>query len=122
MTRRRHDETADGNEVDAEAVRRLAQEMWEADGCPPAPEEDYRARAYEQLRPEKLASDYREAGTSGHCAEEFTETPGLPPDPPSLGRPLTEDEKVDEAALQSMDASDPPAYTPTKPGAPAGRT
>jgi len=42
----------------------------------------------------------------------------LPPDPQELGRRMTADERVDEASLESMDASDPPAHSATPSGAP----
>lgn len=45
---------------------------------------------------------------------------GLPPDPQDLGRPMTPDEKIDEASLESMVASDPPAR-PMSTGAPPRR-
>ena len=37
------------------------------------------------------------------------ETSSLPPDPQELRGPLTPGQRVDEASLESMDASDPPA-------------
>lgn len=46
---------------------------------------------------------------------------GLPPDPPALGRRMTLDEKIDEASLESMDASDPPAYSSPATGSPRQR-
>jgi hypothetical protein len=64
----------------------------------------------------------RETGTAGHDhdAKAPRATTGLPPDPQDLGRPMTPDEKVDEASLESMDASDPPAR-PMSTGAPPRR-
>ncbi len=38
------------------------------------------------------------------------------PNPPK-SRPMTDDEKVDQAAIESMDASDPPAFQPSTTGA-----
>lgn len=45
------------------------------------------------------------------------------PSPPqeTQGRLLSDDEKVDRASLESMDASDPPPYTPLRVGAPPKR-
>ena len=64
----------------------------------------------------------RETGTAGHDHDSKTPraTTGLPPDPQELGRPMTPDEKIDEASLESMDASDPPAR-PMSTGAPPRR-
>lgn len=46
----------------------------------------------------------------------------IPPDPQDLGRPMTDDEKIDEALLESMDASDPPAIgAPSRVGSPKQR-
>lgn len=59
----------------------------------------------------------RQTGTAGHATIPETET--LPPDPQDLGRPMTEDERVDEASLQSMDGSDPPAHAVTRSGEPS---
>jgi hypothetical protein len=46
----------------------------------------------------------------------------VPPDPQDLGRPMTDDEKIDEALLESMDASDPPSIgAPSRVGSPKER-
>jgi DUF2934 family protein len=58
----------------------------------------------------------RQTGTAGHTGP-IPETRTLPPDPQELGRRMTADERVDEASLESMDASDPPAYSATLSGA-----
>jgi len=61
----------------------------------------------------------RETGTAGQSAE--TALPAgttVPPDPQELGRPMTPDERVDEASLESMDGSDPPSFTQTRSGGP----
>ena len=79
------------------------------------PSGDNRARAVFA----RLAG-FREAGTSGQQGP-LAATAGLPPDPTELGRPMSDDEKVDEAALESMDASDPPAFPGTGSGAPGQR-
>jgi len=63
-------------------------------------------------RPER-----RQTGTAGHAGP-IPETTTLPPDPQELGRRMTADERVDEASLESMDASDPPAHSATPSGAP----
>ena len=39
------------------------------------------------------------------------------PNPTSKNHPMTDDEKVDQAAIESMDASDPPAFQPSTAGA-----
>lgn len=39
------------------------------------------------------------------------------PNPTSKNHPMTDDEKVDQAAIESMDASDPPAFQPSTTGA-----
>lgn len=62
----------------------------------------------------KSKTEPRETGTSGHKGP--IDTPSIP-DPQTKKRPLTPDEKVDEAALESMDASDPPAFQPSTTGA-----
>lgn len=56
----------------------------------------------------------RSTGSSGKQGS--LNTPSVP-DPQTKKRPLTEDEKVDEASLESMDASDPPAFQPSTTGA-----
>jgi hypothetical protein len=61
----------------------------------------------------------RETGTAGQSAQEKLPPSGnLPPDPQTLGRPMTPSEKVDEASLESMDGSDPPSYMPSRSGGP----
>jgi hypothetical protein len=61
-------------------------------------------------------SQRRQTGTAGSNIVPQTTT--LPPDPQDLKRTMTPDEKVDEASLESMDASDPPAHSATPSGAP----
>jgi hypothetical protein len=39
------------------------------------------------------------------------------PNPQRKNRPMSDDEKVDQAAIESMDASDPPAFQPSTTGA-----
>lgn len=99
-----------------EPVCNLARMRWEDDGRPAGMEAEYVRRARLEFDAEERPPGNRETGTSGHgpAAAE----PSLPPDPTELERPLSDDEKVDEAALQSMDASDPPAFTGTGSGAP----
>ncbi len=66
-------------------------------------------------------AEVRDTGTSSQSSagvRKTKPTTGLPPDPQDLGRPLSADEKVDEAGLESMDASDPPAHSSAVPGAP----
>lgn len=61
----------------------------------------------------------RETGTAGQSGSTKTRAAEtLPRDPPSLGRPMTEDERIDEASLESMDGSDPPSYSATRSGEP----
>jgi len=61
----------------------------------------------------------RETGTAGQkTAEETPVSETLPPDPQTLGRPMTPDERVDEASLESMDGSDPPSYSTSRSGTP----
>ena len=70
----------------------------------------------------KLREEVRETGTGGHSADKAPAPAQIPPDPQDLGRPMTDDEKVDEAALESMDASDPPSIgAPRRVGSPKGR-
>src|SRR5262245_14866640 len=61
-------------------------------------------------------SQRRQTGTAGSST--VPETTTLPLDPQDLERTMTPDEKVDEASLESMDASDPPAHSATPSGAP----
>lgn len=70
----------------------------------------------ESLKKDKLHghNEPRETGSSG--GQGPLNTPSIP-DPQTKKRPLTEDEKVDEASLESMDASDPPAFQPSTTGA-----
>lgn len=72
----------------------------------------------------KLKPEVRETGTA-NLATDQSSTPApahIPPDPQDLGRPMTDDEKIDEALLESMDASDPPAIgAPTRVGSPKER-
>jgi hypothetical protein len=52
----------------------------------------------------KKKTERRETGTSGQPGD--TKVPAshtLPPDPQTIGRPMTQDEKVDESSLESMD-------------------
>jgi Protein of unknown function (DUF2934) len=65
----------------------------------------------------KKRGERREAGTAGSSI--VPETTTVPPDPQKLERKMTPDEKVGEASLESMDASDPPARSSTGSGAPA---
>lgn len=65
---------------------------------------------------DKSVPEPRQAGSSGQRHSEIA-TPTIP-DPQTKGRPLTDDEKVDEASLESMDASDPPSFNPGSTGAP----
>jgi len=71
----------------------------------------------------KLRPEVRETGTANVVTGQKTPAPAhIPPDPQDLGRPMTDDEKVDEALLESMDASDPPAIgAPTRVGSPKER-
>jgi len=70
-------------------------------------------------------AEIRETGTAGQSTTDQKKTPkpaDIPPDPQTLGRPMTEDEKIDEALLESMDASDPPAIgAPQRVGSPKER-
>jgi hypothetical protein len=59
----------------------------------------------------------RETGSTGGHGP--LNTPSVP-DPQTKKRPLTPDEKVDEASLESMDASDPPSFSPSSTGAAPG--
>jgi Protein of unknown function (DUF2934) len=62
--------------------------------------------------PRRKKSDKRETGIAGQSGNAKTpQSHTLPPDPPTIGRPMTQGEKVDEASLESMDASDPPAHS-----------
>jgi len=56
----------------------------------------------------------RETGSSGK--QNSVDTSSVP-NPQAKNRPMTDDEKVDEAAIESMDASDPPAFQPSTTGA-----
>lgn len=71
----------------------------------------------------KLRPEVRETGTGGHSTGNAKPAPAqIPPDPQDLGRPMTDDEKIDEALLESMDASDPPSIgAPSRVGSPTGR-
>lgn len=71
----------------------------------------------------KLRLEVRETGSSSLPSDRSKPAPAqIPPDPQDLGRPMTDDEKVDEALLESMDASDPPATGgPTRVGSPMER-
>ena len=63
-----------------------------------------------------ISADYRLANATTPAPAQ------IPPDPQDLGRPMTDDEKIDEALLESMDASDPPAIgAPTRVGSPKQR-
>lgn len=90
-----------------EPVLNLARMRWEDDGRPAGEEAAYLRRAQEELRTEDAELRGREVG-------------GV--EPSRQGRSLTDDEKVDEAVLESMDASDPPAFAPTSLGSPRART
>jgi hypothetical protein len=70
-------------------------------------------------QPQVRDSKPRETGTAGQPGDEpLHPATSLPPDPQLLGRPMTPDEQVDEASLESMDGSDAPAFTPTRAGRP----
>lgn len=77
---------------------------------------------HETPRGRRRETKPRETGTAGAKGEEPRPAATLPPDPQELGEPMTADERVDEASLESMDASDPPAYTASHSGGPAGAT
>jgi Protein of unknown function (DUF2934) len=63
-------------------------------------------------KPSRKKTERREAGTAGQPGNTKVPAPHtLPPDPQTIGRPMTQDEKVDEASLESMDGSDPPAHS-----------
>jgi hypothetical protein len=68
-------------------------------------------------KPKSGRRQRRQTGTAGHSGP-IPETRTLPPDPQERGRAMTADERVDEASLESMDASDPPAHSATPAGAP----
>jgi hypothetical protein len=70
--------------------------------------------------PRRKKTEKRETGTSGQTGDKKTsESQTLPPDPQTIGRPMTQAEKVDEASLERMDASDPPAHaSPARSGGP----
>ena len=74
-----------------------------------------------QAKPKKDTKP-RETGTAGQSGQRSKEklppSGNLPPDPQTLGRPMTQNEKVDEASLESMDGSDPPSYSPSRSGGP----
>lgn len=70
----------------------------------------------------KLKPEVRETGTANLPIDRTPAPAQIPPDPQDLGRPMTDDEKIDEALLESMDASDPPAIgAPTRVGSPNQR-
>lgn len=98
-----------------EPICNLARMKWEDDGRPEGAEEEYVRRARLEMESDR---PYRVAGAPG------------PQDAPAAdsstgagdhGRPMTDDEKVDEAVLESMDASDPPSYSGAESGAPDRR-
>lgn len=69
--------------------------------------------------PRRRKAERRETGTAGQAGDmEIPASRTLPPDPQTIGRPMTPDEKVDEASLESMDGSDPPAHSATPSGGP----
>jgi hypothetical protein len=56
----------------------------------------------------------RRKKTAGQAGDtKIAKSPTLPPGPQTIGRPMTQDEKVDEALLESMEGSDPPAHSPS---------
>jgi hypothetical protein len=56
--------------------------------------------------PRRKKTERRKTGTAGQAGGTKTlASHTLPPDPQSIGRPMTEDEKVDEASLESMDGT-----------------
>lgn len=87
-----------------EPVCNLARMKWEDDGRPEGAEEEYVRRARMEMESDR---PYRVAGSGSPAGQS--------------NRPMSEDEKVDEAVLESMDASDPPSYSGTESGAPDRR-
>lgn len=90
-----------------EPVCNLARMKWEDDGRPEGAEEEYVRWARLEMESDR---PYRVTGASGSPAGKS-----------EAGRPMSDDEKVDEAVLESMDASDPPSYSGTESGAPDRR-
>ena len=58
-----------------------------------------------------------EPGKTGSSADKNSVDTSSVPNPQTKNRPMTEDEKVDQAAIESMDASDPPSFQPSTTGA-----
>ena len=100
-----------------EPVCNLARMKWEDDGRPEGAEGEYVRRARLELEADRA---YHVPGSPGSQGESAGSSE-RPPDPADLGRPLSDDEKVDEAVLESMDASDPPSHSGTESGAPDRR-
>ncbi|BBK35950.1 hypothetical protein STAQ_10280 [Allostella sp. ATCC 35155] len=97
-----------------EPVCNLARMKWEDDGRPEGAEGEYVRRArleFEADRPYRVPGAAGPQGGRAGRAERGSD----------LGRPMSDDEKVDEAVLESMDASDPPSHSGTESGAPERR-